>query len=238
MSSKFSPAASSTLISAIRTGNLHALRTALDAGENIEEADMHGYPGLPLRTACFSGNLFIVQTLLEAGADINAPTADGRGAPLRLSLRRGHQDISALLLSRGAEIPADLSIPPGLIERAQAMADGSRPIIDMPALEFERSAAVETTLALPSTPLPDAPGMTETQLGSNIIDFEFAPLPDTPPAATAAIPTPPPPKLPALNEIEEVDLKGVYGVDTNIINMDLERLNGAQSEPAPPPQRK
>jgi len=30
---------------------------------------------------------------------------------------------------------------------------------------------------------------------------------------------------------EEVDMKGVYGVDTNIINMDLERLSGALLEP-------
>ena len=33
-------------------------------------------------------------------------------------------------------------------------------------------------------------------------------------------------------------MKGVYGVDTNIINMDLERLSGALLEPVPPPVRK
>jgi hypothetical protein len=235
MSSKFTPATTSALMSAIRANNLHALRSAIDAGGNIEEADMHGYPGLPLRTACFSGNLLAVRALLDAGADINAPTADGRGAPLRLALRAGHQDIAALLLSRGAEIPDQVDIPPSLMERAQEMASGERASIDMPALEFERGLAVETSLALPAVPLPSAPGATETQLG-NIIDFEFAPLPaDVPPAPP---PAPATPKPAPLNEIEEVDLKGVYGVDTNIINMDLEHLSGAQPEPAPQLVRK
>lgn len=78
--------------------------------------------------------------------------------------------------------------------------------------------------------------MTETQLG-NIIDFEFAPPPATPSAVPAAAPAARVPQT-KLNEIEEVDMKGVYGVDTNIINMDLERLSGALLEPVPPPVRK
>ena len=236
MSSKFTPAASSPLISAIRAGNLHALRTAIDTGGKLEEADMHGYPGLPLRTACFGGNLLIVQALLDAGCDINAPTADGRGAPLRLALRAGHQDIAALLLSRGAEIPAGVTIPPSLMERAQGMSSGKRTVVAMPALEFERSPAVETQFVPAADPLPAAPGMTETQLG-NIIDFEFAPPPAAPSAIETTAPAARTPQA-KLNEIEEVDMKGVYGVDTNIINMDLERLSGAQLEPVPPPVRK
>ena len=78
--------------------------------------------------------------------------------------------------------------------------------------------------------------MTETQLG-NIIDFEFAPPPAAPSAIETTAPAARTPQA-KLNEIEEVDMKGVYGVDTNIINMDLERLSGALLEPVPPPVRK
>lgn len=97
----------SPLITAIRSARLSEVVDALRDGADIEEADIHGYRGLPLRTACFEGNLAIVRELLTHGANPNAATADGSGAPLRLALRRGHQDIVALLLQFGATPPAE-----------------------------------------------------------------------------------------------------------------------------------
>lgn len=96
----------SKLILAIRAGLLSDVISAIDEGANIEEADMHGYVGLPLRTACFEGNIDIVRELIGRGANINADAGDGPGAPLRLAKRRGHQSIAALLLLQGAEMPA------------------------------------------------------------------------------------------------------------------------------------
>ncbi|MBU1364800.1 MAG: ankyrin repeat domain-containing protein [Gammaproteobacteria bacterium] len=100
----------SNLIEAIRAGRLQGVITALDNGEDIELPDMHGYSGLPLRTACFEGNLAIVGELLKHGANPNAMASDGPGAPLRLALRRGHQDIVDRLLHEGAILPEGVAI--------------------------------------------------------------------------------------------------------------------------------
>ncbi|TXI76353.1 MAG: ankyrin repeat domain-containing protein [Dechloromonas sp.] len=92
---------------AVRAGNLDGVLLAIAHGADVEEADMHGYRGLPLRTACFSGHYDIVLALLEHGANVNAPTAEGNGAPLRLARRAKHRHIASLLLERGAELPYD-----------------------------------------------------------------------------------------------------------------------------------
>lgn len=106
----------SKLIAAIHAGRLNGVIDALDDGADIEEPDMHGSRGLPLRTACFEGDLAIVRELLMHGANPNATASDGPGAPLRLALRRKHNEIAALLLQQGAVIPDDLSIDPGIFE--------------------------------------------------------------------------------------------------------------------------
>jgi hypothetical protein len=103
---------SSALIEAIRAGSLSGVISALEGGEDIEMPDMHGYLGLPLRTACFSGNPAIVRELLSRGAKPDAIASDGPGAPLRLALRNGHQEIVDLLLNHGTAAPAQVTPPP------------------------------------------------------------------------------------------------------------------------------
>lgn len=105
----------SKLISAIRAARLSGVVIALDDGADLEETDVHGHRGLPLRTACFEGNLAIVRELLIRGADPNASAADGASAPLRLALRRGHHEIAALLIQEGARPPAGVVIPPEVL---------------------------------------------------------------------------------------------------------------------------
>lgn len=104
----------SPLIESIRTGRLSGVIDALEAGADIEEPDIHGNLGLPLRTACFAGNEAIVRELLARGANPNASASDGPGAPLRLALRGGHKEISALLLQQGAQPPSGTSIAPSI----------------------------------------------------------------------------------------------------------------------------
>lgn len=146
----------SKLICAIRAARLSGVVIALDDGADLEEIDVHGHGGLPLRTACFEGNLAIVRELLIRGADPNASAADGASAPLRLALRRGHHEIAAVLIQEGAHPPADLTIPPDVLGIKSAPLPGE--------------AVVPT--------LPDAPA-------DNLIEFTPSSLSFQKPGATA-----------------------------------------------------
>lgn len=98
----------SELRKAIEQGSLSAVMLALDAGAEIEHADVHGDRGLPLRLACFKGNADIVVELLRRGADIQSPNAHGTGAPIRMAARARHDGIVRLLIEHGAELPQDM----------------------------------------------------------------------------------------------------------------------------------
>lgn len=107
--------APSKLIAAVRTAHLGNVLMALAEGANVDEPDMHGYAGLPLRTACFKGDLAIVRELLKHGANPDAGASDGPSGALRLALRCGHRDIASLLLQYGASIPDGLVVDPAII---------------------------------------------------------------------------------------------------------------------------
>ena len=151
----------SPLIAAIQSKNLAAVQQALDDGAALEESDIHGYPGLPLRTACFGGDLAITQELIKRGADLNAPTADGPGAPIRLAMRAGHREIVSLLLANHCPIPYGVDIPQNLFARAEELAAPSR---------RERDADFLDDFALPSASESAAP---ESDLfeDDNMIEF-------------------------------------------------------------------
>jgi hypothetical protein len=116
----------SPLIAAIQSKDLSAVQRILDAGAVLEESDIHGYPGLPLRTACFVGDVAITKELIKRGANLNAPTGDGPGAPIRLAMRAGHREIVALLLANHSPIPFGIDIPPHLYARADDLANPGR----------------------------------------------------------------------------------------------------------------
>lgn len=111
----------SKLIAAIRAAHPGNVLAALAAGGDVDEADMHGFAGLPLRTACYMGDLAIVRELLLHGANPDAVASDGPGAALRLALRCGHRDIARLLLQHGANIPEGLDVDPELIPTHHAL---------------------------------------------------------------------------------------------------------------------
>lgn len=121
---KFTP---SKLIAAIQSGDPDAVSRALDGGADIEEADMHGMAGLPLRTACFSGDQAVVRELVKRGANINAPGSDGPGMPLRLALRCRHQAIVELLISLGADTAAGMETPPDAAPVERVAPEGPAP---------------------------------------------------------------------------------------------------------------
>lgn len=199
----------SPLMEAIRANSLHRVIDALENGADVEEKDIHGFAGLPLRTACFVGNVPIIRELLNNGADVNAPTGDGPGAPLRAALRGGHNEIAALLLAHDAQIPFGLDIPLSVYERSKALATGTEEVLDMPVLEFDRHD-------IPVPPRVEKPAIAATQkeavLDENVLEF------------SSERPT---------DRIEEVDMRGVYGVDTRVLTLDFERSTGAWEKVEP-----
>lgn len=189
---RFTP---SKLLSAIRARRLSGVVIAIEDGGDIEEADIHGFRGLPLRTACFEGEISIIRELLRCGADVNAPAADGPGAPLRLALRGGHREVAALLLRQGATIPPGLDIDSAILNAV----DGMLPI----------AADIEAPR------LPEKPA-------DNFI--EFTPIVAAPEQAVAS-----PAEL-----IEEVNVAACFGTDTNLLTMDLMRLDEEAKKAAQP----
>lgn len=101
---------SSALHKAIAQGSLDDVIAALEAGADIEEVDLHGFTGLPLRSACFHGHLAIVVELLKRGADIHALNYEGAGAAIRTAVRGGQPEIVRLLLEHGADLPPGISL--------------------------------------------------------------------------------------------------------------------------------
>jgi uncharacterized protein len=256
----------SKLIIAIRAGLLGDVVNAIEEGANIEEPDMHGYVGLPLRTACFEGNIDIVRELLRRGANINADAGDGPGAPLRLAKRRGHQSIAALLLLQGAQMPGstasqtevnatsvDLSpavVPAqttdNTIEFDSPPPDHLREKLEPPIdilLETDThleeaviaSPSEATSIALPegqpdnviefTSPSPAEPIETE--------DEPLVPTLETPVGNIIEFTSPPPELL-----TEEIEGKTCYGTDTNLLTLDLMRLEEHDDEELPAPENK
>ena len=154
------PFTPSKLIAAIRSGLLDEVIVAIAEGADIEEPDMHGFVGLPLRTACFAGDIAIVRELLNRGADINAVASDGPGAR-----------------------PA----PPA-----------TTPIEALPLRPDE-------TVAHPPVKAEEAP----PALPDNTIEFTR----DEPEATV---------------DIEEIHLTSSYGIDTNLLTLDLLRMSESE----------
>ena len=205
MAAKFSPP--SKLLTAIRAGKLADVIDALDNDADLEEADSHGCIGLPLRTACFEGNVDIVRELLNRGADLNAIAADGPGAPMRLAQRGKHQAVIELLIERGAANPYKTKV---LAEPAALFPPPQATTAETP-LEPAAEEPTPENLTLATTATQDAPAFDaalDLAVTDNLIEYTPTTIPDHP--------------------IEELDLTACYGVDTNLLDFDLQRLRDTQ----------
>lgn len=202
--------AKNALLEAIRAGLPGGVIAAIEAGADIEEHDMHGCAGLPLRTACFAGNLAIVRELLKRGANPDAAAQDGPGAPLRLALRRQHHEVAALLLQHGATVPPGVDLAPEMLLKAAA------------------STSVTATVAAPA----------EKQESSLDIPLEFvsslpqvaAPIPE--PEDTLSFSD--------ISAQLETDATDSFGNATRLISMDILFLDEADTQStvgsnSPPP---
>lgn len=154
----------SPLIAAIRQGDLQKISQLLTNGEDIEEADIHGFKGLPLRTACFAGNLGIVKALLDQGANPNAQASDGPAAPLRAAIRAGHQTITRLLIERGTEVPLGLTLPLGIDLPANQMLPPDDAFLTPGRIKSATASTLETRDQQPDHTLDFAHDFSETDI--------------------------------------------------------------------------
>ena len=262
----------SKLIIAIRAGLLSDVISAIEEGADIEEPDMHGFVGLPLRTACFEGSIDIVRELLRRGANVNADAGDGPGAPLRLAKRRGHQSIASLLLLQGAQMHAKTETTPSTTARttkvnstpvevraapAPAEAANNKIQFDSPPPNY-LSKEIETTVdffldtdapvqeELIASPLETRSISLPEEHPGNIIEFTnpppaepiekteatFAAILEEPIDNIIELTNPPPELL-----TEEIEGIACYGTDTNLLTLDLMRLEEEEeaesTKPAP-----
>eukprot|EP00731_Ephydatia_muelleri_P035118 Em0098g4a len=92
----------SPLNGASEKGHLDVVKTLLEAGANINQADKDNTT--PLYVASQNGHHDVVQTLLGAGADVNIARSDNGCSPLHVSCYGGHLDVVKTLLEAGANI--------------------------------------------------------------------------------------------------------------------------------------
>jgi serine/threonine protein kinase len=108
--SKPQPTGSTSLLSAVASGNIDAVKSLLAKGASLEEADPDGTTPLMLAS---ENSANIVEALLAAGAPVASVDARGRSALYRASAA-GKVDAMRLLLDRQANVnqrAKDLSTP-------------------------------------------------------------------------------------------------------------------------------
>ncbi len=201
------------LIASLRTGDLSGVTAALEAGADANLPDNIGVPGLPLRIAAYNGHLEVIRALVSHGGEVNVHCLDARAENLLAVARRGEKkDAVRLLIELGTEITPGLDTGLNLAERLAAQGVANR---------AGREPARKTPASMPASPPPASA---------------------TPPAEAGTAPAPGfTPEIPewmakAGAEIEEIDLQGCYGVDTNALNADIMRQ--ANRDTAQESQRK
>ena len=91
------------LFNAAQTGDLEAIKTALDAGIDVNAKTR--YSATALSFAAEKGHLDIVKLLIEKGADPNVQDTFYKATPLTWANMKKHEEIAAYLKEHGAELP-------------------------------------------------------------------------------------------------------------------------------------
>lgn len=98
---KDSPQSSSNIWEASATGDLEALKKAIDKKVDVNAMDQQ-FGMTPLSWAALNGKTNAAELLIDSGADVNGKNRDG-GTPLHGSVFLGHFETTKLLLNKGAD---------------------------------------------------------------------------------------------------------------------------------------
>jgi ankyrin repeat protein len=82
------------------TGSLEKVRQLIQAGVDVNSADLYGWT--PLHDAAIQGHTEVVKLLLAAGAQVDAQDKEDLYTPLHDAVRMNHAEIVQLLLAAGA----------------------------------------------------------------------------------------------------------------------------------------
>ncbi|MFM8005291.1 MAG: ankyrin repeat domain-containing protein, partial [Dolichospermum sp.] len=93
-----------TLLRAVKSGNIQKVSALLACGANVDTTDHHGNTVLML--AANLGYTEIGRSLLNAGANINLKSQRYQLTALMLSASANQIDVVKLLISRGANVNA------------------------------------------------------------------------------------------------------------------------------------
>lgn len=182
-----------------------------------------GAPISKLIEAIRQASLHGMISALDAGCDIEEADQHGlRGLPLRTACFSGKVEIVRELIARGADVNAagydGPAMPLRLALRSRnadiiklLLASGAEvpPDVTLPA---ELLAEAKAEPATPAVVIPEMPA----------IEFTPAPMESSPSDFIPGEATAETPAAPASYEVdEEVDITASYGLDTNLLNMDM-----------------
>jgi ankyrin repeat protein len=92
-----------TVLEAVKAGDLAVTEFLVEAGEAVNSRDVANVGLTPLHWAARKGRLQVAQLLLRNGASLNAKSDLGY-TPLLEAAYNGHTDVCRLLLDNGAEV--------------------------------------------------------------------------------------------------------------------------------------
>lgn len=175
-----------------------------------------------LITAIRSGDLQGVIAALAAGADPNFADQLGEaGLPLRLAAFGGNMDIIRELVERGADANQDTRKMPSAPLTLAVKSGRTEVVRLLIELGADIPAGLQTGLSLKE--ILAAQGIAHRTRAHAAPNVPTAHLPNAP-----LLPEPPKPAppggLPHGTVVEEIDLHGCYGVDTNVLEADAQRL--------------
>jgi hypothetical protein len=248
-----STTASQDIVKAVRSGELSEVMVLLESGIGRQRpADL----GLGLAMASFLGYREIARELVRYGAPLNLPAGLADASPLAMSIKGKQAKTTRMLISLGALIPPGLDtlLTDEELNEAQDIArrraaaskkklnteDAAR-VPDAPSQSPDIAAERRASANLPQTTTP-APGshLTATPpVAPRLNSDTFGALEFTHSSAYVAPPTPPAilaPKPPPASKrsrggvVEEIEMTGCYGVDTNVLESELMRWNATDSD--------